>query len=329
MKHLSILLGVGVWLFVALPTHAAVTTNYFLCGGDKISAQFDLAANDTTKKTATINACFTYLRGRPSTGSQRLQVIQTDNAGAIIGGGYTYSAGFCWCRKRSITDPITTTVAYSENECNTSCAPLGHTNYDTTYIQRDNYCWCQEYTSVTATTCRNHRSQPNSNGYGPINTQPECNAFCPTLRYNGDATKAGTAKHFDRNYNRAYENTTDCSAPAGSGGTGGSSGSGSGSGGSGGSGGTASVMPPVRLFNPLAGASTVVDIINRVIKMMLGLVGAGALAAFIYGGIQWMIAGGDSKKVSDAQTIIKNATLGLLLIMFSYSIVATFFSILR
>jgi hypothetical protein len=48
---------------------------------------------------------------------------------------------------------------------------------------------------------------------------------------------------------------------------------------------------------------------------------------FVYGGVMWMTAG-DSKRVDTAKEILKNSTIGLLLIFFSYSIVSIVFSLL-
>ncbi len=171
------------------------------------------------------------------------------------------------------------------------------------------------------TRCTLHRTTSRDIGGSsvlvPIVSQAECNAHCPTLRA---GTRTGSAKQYQTTY-RDYSGSPDCSVAGAATENADNEGSGSQR--------RSTPAPTVRLFNPLAGASTIVDIINRIINMIMGTVGAGALLMFVYGGITWMTAGGDAKKVGDAQTILKNSTLGILLLMFSYTIIATFFSILR
>lgn len=117
----------------------------------------------------------------------------------------------------------------------------------------------------------------------------------------------------------------------GSGGNGGSSGSGSNggsagdSGSSGGSGGGSSQTlnagtGGTRLTNPITGVDSLAGLIGRLIKGILGVVGSVALLMFVYGGIRWILSAGNPKDVTAAQHIIRNATVGMLLIFFSYSI---------
>lgn len=81
---------------------------------------------------------------------------------------------------------------------------------------------------------------------------------------------------------------------------------------------------PIRLYNPLGADTDIPAFIGRGIRGVLGIIGAIALLMFIYGGVVWMTAG-DSKRVDDAKNIIKNSVIGLLLIFFSYNIIAIFF----
>jgi type IV secretory pathway VirB2 component (pilin) len=83
----------------------------------------------------------------------------------------------------------------------------------------------------------------------------------------------------------------------------------------------------VPLYNPLGADIGVAEFISRIIRMLIGFVGALALLMFVYGGVMWMTAG-DSKRVDTAKEILKNSTIGLLLIFFSYSIVSVVFSLL-
>lgn len=83
----------------------------------------------------------------------------------------------------------------------------------------------------------------------------------------------------------------------------------------------------VTLFNPLGANVGVAEFISRGIRAVIGIIGAMALLMFIYGGVMWMTAG-DSKRVESSKEILKNSTIGLLLIFFSYSIVSVIFSLL-
>ncbi len=74
------------------------------------------------------------------------------------------------------------------------------------------------------------------------------------------------------------------------------------------------------LVDPLSGI-TVPELVGNIIRIVLGLVGVLFLALFMYGGVMWMISGGEQKKVKAAQDTIKNAVLGLCAIVFSYTIV--------
>lgn len=84
----------------------------------------------------------------------------------------------------------------------------------------------------------------------------------------------------------------------------------------------------VELYNPLGSGVTLASLIGRGIRAVIGVVGAIALLMFIYGGIMWMASGGSEERISTAKNILKNATIGLLLIFFSYTIITIFFDIL-
>lgn len=63
------------------------------------------------------------------------------------------------------------------------------------------------------------------------------------------------------------------------------------------------------------------DIIENVIKAMLGLVGSLALAVFIYGGFTWVISAGNEEKIKKGKDMIMWAALGLMLIFTSYALI--------
>lgn len=83
-----------------------------------------------------------------------------------------------------------------------------------------------------------------------------------------------------------------------------------------------------KLFNPLGSTVTIQGVIGRGIKAVLGLIGALALLMFVWGGVLWVSAGGNDKRVTEATTILKNSFIGLLIILFSYTVVALVFGVL-
>ena len=81
-----------------------------------------------------------------------------------------------------------------------------------------------------------------------------------------------------------------------------------------------SAMATVKLNNPLK-AESVPNLIGTIISAILGIVGSLALIMFIYGGIVWMTAAGNEQSVTKGKNILTWATLGLVVIFFSYAIV--------
>ena len=62
-------------------------------------------------------------------------------------------------------------------------------------------------------------------------------------------------------------------------------------------------------------------LVNRIVTQVLGLVGALFFVMFLWGGFQYMTAGGDAGKVKSARTTLLNAVIGIGLIALSYVIV--------
>lgn len=62
--------------------------------------------------------------------------------------------------------------------------------------------------------------------------------------------------------------------------------------------------------------------IGRIINIALSFLGIVLLFYLIYGGFKWMTAGGDSKGVDEAKTMIRNAIIGMVIIAASYAISA-------
>ncbi|NCN07786.1 hypothetical protein GW933_03820 [Candidatus Falkowbacteria bacterium] len=60
--------------------------------------------------------------------------------------------------------------------------------------------------------------------------------------------------------------------------------------------------------------------IGEVIQIFLGFLGILAVVLIIYAGFLWMTAGGDSGKVDKAKDYIKNAVIGIVIILAAYII---------
>lgn len=57
-----------------------------------------------------------------------------------------------------------------------------------------------------------------------------------------------------------------------------------------------------------------------IIKPILGLIGLGFFILMIYGGVLWMIAGGNETIVKKAQSILTSAVIGAIIIIAAYAI---------
>ncbi len=73
-------------------------------------------------------------------------------------------------------------------------------------------------------------------------------------------------------------------------------------------------------LNPL-GTFTPQELLGRVIKSVLGILGSIALVIFLYGGITWMTSMGSSEKIQKSLSTIVWGALGVIVILASYSIV--------
>ncbi len=81
--------------------------------------------------------------------------------------------------------------------------------------------------------------------------------------------------------------------------------------------GAASAVVQKSNLNTTAG---VFDIIGNTINILLGLLGLIALLLTLYSGFQWMTAGGDTKKIDSAKARLKNAVIGMVIILTSFII---------
>ena len=64
----------------------------------------------------------------------------------------------------------------------------------------------------------------------------------------------------------------------------------------------------------------VADVFNRIVGGIGVLVAMGFVGLLIYGGYKYMISQGDSNKVKEAEALIRNAVIGLLIILGAYLI---------
>ncbi|OGH69359.1 MAG: hypothetical protein A2754_02385 [Candidatus Magasanikbacteria bacterium RIFCSPHIGHO2_01_FULL_47_8] len=61
-------------------------------------------------------------------------------------------------------------------------------------------------------------------------------------------------------------------------------------------------------------------IIASIIRVALSLIGTVMLVLNLYGGYLWMTAGGNDEQITKAKTTIRNATIGLVIVLSAYSI---------
>ena len=62
------------------------------------------------------------------------------------------------------------------------------------------------------------------------------------------------------------------------------------------------------------------EIIGNIINIVLGFLGVLLLLYLLYAGFLWMTAGGEDKKTKQAQGIIQDAVIGLIIILASFAI---------
>ena len=82
-----------------------------------------------------------------------------------------------------------------------------------------------------------------------------------------------------------------------------------------------------KLDNPL-GVSTVPEVISRLIKIMLGLVGTVSLVVFIYAGFLWITAQGKPDMITKGKDAMIWAVVGILVVFTSYAILKYVFDVL-
>ncbi len=76
----------------------------------------------------------------------------------------------------------------------------------------------------------------------------------------------------------------------------------------------------MNIYNPLGPELSITAIIGKVIRTFLGIVGSIALLVFIYGGVMWMTARGNTKQAESARGALVNGAIGLVIIVMSYTL---------
>ena len=70
----------------------------------------------------------------------------------------------------------------------------------------------------------------------------------------------------------------------------------------------------------VADETTLASTLGIIVSAVLSLLGIVFIVLIIYGGIKWMMAGGNEEDVKKATTIIKNAIIGLIITVSAYAI---------
>lgn len=83
----------------------------------------------------------------------------------------------------------------------------------------------------------------------------------------------------------------------------------------------------VSVVNPVS-ATSLPQLVNNVVRAILGVVGAVTLFMFVYGGMLWMTSAGNANRIERGKDTLIWATIGLLVIFSSYAILNFIFTAL-
>lgn len=67
-------------------------------------------------------------------------------------------------------------------------------------------------------------------------------------------------------------------------------------------------------------SANVEEIVANIIKVSLSIIGVLMVALLVYGGYLWMTAGGEEEKITKAKQIIRNAIIGIAIVLSAYAI---------
>jgi hypothetical protein len=82
---------------------------------------------------------------------------------------------------------------------------------------------------------------------------------------------------------------------------------------------------PQTLEDPLGNKGSLAAAVNNLIKGVMGIVGVLAIVAFVWGGVEWMISGGNPEKIKKGKTMMVWAVWGLVVIFGAYAILDVIF----
>jgi hypothetical protein len=88
------------------------------------------------------------------------------------------------------------------------------------------------------------------------------------------------------------------------------------------------VVSATELYSPIGSVSVPV-LIGKILSIVIGVIGAIALAMFIFGGFLWMTSAGDGKAVQKGKDTMVYAVLGLVVIFSARAILTFVFEFLK
>ncbi|MEK7139358.1 MAG: hypothetical protein AAB817_01525 [Patescibacteria group bacterium] len=68
-------------------------------------------------------------------------------------------------------------------------------------------------------------------------------------------------------------------------------------------------------------------VIGNIIGIVLSLLGVVCLIYAVYAGVKWMTAGGNAEQVDEAKAALRNAAIGLAIVLLAYAIVLAIFTV--
>ena len=83
------------------------------------------------------------------------------------------------------------------------------------------------------------------------------------------------------------------------------------------------------LIKPGADINSTKAVVANIINILLSFLGMIFTILIIYGGFKWMLSRGNSNQVDEAKSVIKNATIGLAIVLLSYVISRTILLIIE
>jgi uncharacterized iron-regulated membrane protein len=73
-------------------------------------------------------------------------------------------------------------------------------------------------------------------------------------------------------------------------------------------------------YNNTLPSADILSLVGLLVKALLGLLGVVFLILIIYAGIMWMTAAGNEDRVKKAQSILRNAIIGIIITVAAYAI---------